>query len=149
MVPVYTWLDPHRASYGFGYCFSLVPGRTRPHSGGGCPHHCLVFGGGPWAGGVVTVILFTTSGGGCPCHKKITPGPLNWRTQGMTYSCILEVAMPVGESPCMMVTAARQIVATSDVTAASLAIRWQSLNVAGHHALILRCMQAGGMVTAA
>ncbi len=66
MVPVYTWLDPQRASYGFGYCFSLVPGWTRPYSSGGHPHHRLVFGGGPSAGSVVTVKLFTTSRGGSP-----------------------------------------------------------------------------------
>ncbi len=32
---VYTWLDPQRMSYGFGYDSFLVPGRTRPCPGGG------------------------------------------------------------------------------------------------------------------
>jgi hypothetical protein len=105
MVPVYSWLDPQRMSYGFGY--------GSPWSLAGLVHTSAEIvlitvlsstAGLRW-GGVVTVILSLTSGGGCPCHQIFALGPLCCRrTQEATYGRILEAAMPVGECPVMMET---------------------------------------------
>ncbi len=47
---VYTWLDPLRTSYSFGYGSFLVLGRTRPCSGGGCLCHHFASAAEPAAG---------------------------------------------------------------------------------------------------
>ncbi len=50
IVPADTWLDPQRTSYGYGYDFVLVPGKTRPRPWWGhLPPH-FTFGGGIHSG---------------------------------------------------------------------------------------------------